>query len=268
MADALLAACEACDLVVVPGVGVYWQAVESLGLLAGVHRGFSAVAPGQPEEVDPETSTNYEAGMRFAAGKTKAELVGFFNDYENLTSECTFSTGCDAGDLNKQLNAGEVFVYGAEVTASQKVAVPGNFTLELALNYTLTLSEFQAGFTSVNPQLGEVEEGDALPYVPQHQLNARLALMHALFGVYVSANHTSEMRDVAGQGTVAEAERVDAHTIVDAGLSWYFSADNEVYLRVDNLLDTEYVASRRPLGARPGKPLSVFGGFKHRFEGP
>lgn len=256
------------DVVVVPGVGVYWQAAQALGLLAGVHRGFSAVAPGQPGAVDPETSTNYEAGVRFGAGRTKAELLGFFNDYDNLTSECTFSMGCDAEDLNAQLNAGEVYVYGAELTASQRVAVAGDFTLELALNYTLTLSEFRTAFSSVNPQLGEVEEGDALPYVPQHQLNARLALMHASFGLYASATHTSEMRDVAGQGAIPDEERVDAHTLLDAGLSWYFAEADEVYLRVDNLLDTEYVASRRPLGARPGKPLSVFAGYKHRFEGP
>ncbi len=259
---------DATDFVWVPGLGVYWQALESLGVLAGVHKGFSAVAPGQADAVEPESSINYEAGLRFAHAETRAELIGFFNDYGNMSSECTFSTGCDPADLNAQLNAGEVFVYGLEASAHQAVSLPATLSLEVDLSYTLTLSDFRTGFTSVNPQLGQVEEGDELPYVPVHQLNGRVALLHPYFQVFASVTHVGDMRDVAGQGEIPASELIEAHTVLDVGAAWPFTEADEIYLRADNLLDTEYMASRRPFGARPGKPLSVFAGYKHRFGSP
>ena len=87
------------DTVFVPGLGAHAQALPWLGVLAGVHSGFSPVSPGQPEEVEPERSINYEAGVRIdhrtARTHTRADAIGFFNDYSNLTSECTISSGCD-----------------------------------------------------------------------------------------------------------------------------------------------------------------------------
>src|SRR5690606_17159065 len=41
----------AVDTVFLPGIGAHAQATPWLGILAGVHSGFSPVSPGQPEEV-------------------------------------------------------------------------------------------------------------------------------------------------------------------------------------------------------------------------
>src|SRR5690606_33394157 len=45
-----------------PGVGASWQPLSFLSMLAGVHKGFSPVSPGQPAEVLPEEAWSYEAG--------------------------------------------------------------------------------------------------------------------------------------------------------------------------------------------------------------
>ncbi len=45
-------------------------------------------------------------------------MVGFFNDYKDLTGTCTLSGGCDEDNEGQQFNGGAVWVYGLEATAS------------------------------------------------------------------------------------------------------------------------------------------------------
>src|SRR5690606_5352361 len=80
--------------VVVPGANVYYGITRELGVLGGVHRGCSPVPPEQARQGRPEKSTNYEAGARWTSRRWRAEAIGFFNDYQNLTNLCTFSNGC------------------------------------------------------------------------------------------------------------------------------------------------------------------------------
>ncbi len=258
---------EQTDTVLLGGLGLYYQALPWVGVLAGVHQGFSPVAPGQPEAVEPERSVNYEAGLRLAQGDAlRAEAIGFFNDYSNLTAQCTFSQGCDPDDLDRQLNAGAVDVYGVE--ASARYGLPlgvADLTLNLGLTYTFTASRFGADFQSINPQLGEVEEGDALPYVPRHQGSGRVGVEGPRFGVDVLVGFVGEMRDVAGTGSIPDDERIDAHTVVDAAAFFAFTAANRLYVTTDNVLDTAYPVSRRPFGLRPGKPFALMVGYKHAF---
>ena len=92
------------DVAVIPGGGAVYRPIEELSLLAGVHKGFSPVTPGQAEGIDPEESINYEAGARvhpekFSGNTIRAESIGFLNDYSNLTAECTFSAGCGDADI-------------------------------------------------------------------------------------------------------------------------------------------------------------------------
>src|SRR5262249_37794528 len=66
---------------VMPGAGAYYELLKNFGLLGGVYRGFSPPAPGSGHDVSPEYSVNYEAGARYAKGRARAEVIGFFNDY-------------------------------------------------------------------------------------------------------------------------------------------------------------------------------------------
>jgi Fe(3+) dicitrate transport protein len=89
-----------------PGAGLYYAASDAFGLLAGVHRGFSPPPPASDEHVKPESSTNYELGGRFNASGIRAEWIGFYNHYTNLTDLCTLSSGCLSEDLDRQFDAG------------------------------------------------------------------------------------------------------------------------------------------------------------------
>ena len=158
------------DVVLIPGIGVHYQLTPWLGLLGGIHRGFSPVVPGQSDTADPEFSVNYEAGARADWEHTQAELIGYFNNYSNLTAICTLSAGCSDAQLDTQFDGGSVYVYGLEALLAHEHALARGIALFGRASYTLTLSEFQDSFSSNNPQFGDVTKGDELAYVPNHQL--------------------------------------------------------------------------------------------------
>jgi len=251
------------DTVLIPGVGIHYQASSWLGLLAGVHKGFSPVAPGQPDEVKPEQSINYEGGFRITSNQTRAEVVGFFNDYSNLTGECTFSSGCSDDLLNRQFNAGDVHVYGLETSLTQNFKGPGASRIWTSLFYTLTLSDFQSAFTSGNPLFGDVEKGDKLPYVPVHQGTVIAGLNWNPFEFNASMTYTGDMRDVAGQGSIESHELIAQHLVVDLSSSFQLSDGFRIYATAQNVLNSSYMVSRRPYGARPGKPFEILVGLKY-----
>lgn len=256
------------DVVLIPGVGVYGRLLPGLGLLAGVHQGFSPASPGQPDEVKAERSVNYEAGVRYETEQTRAELIGYFNDYSNLTGECTLSSGCDPRLLNRQFNGGEVFVYGLELALRHEQALPWGVTLDASATYTLTLSSFRTAFRSENPLFGDVEAGDALPYLPEHQAAFTLGARKGPVGLFASLSAVSAMRDQAGSGPIEDERGSDAFAVLDLTGSVDLFERGRAYVRIDNALDAEYVASSRPFGARPGKPFQIQVGYRHHFGGP
>ena len=254
---------------VLPGGGVHAQATEWLGVLAGVHAGFSPVAPGQSEEVRPERSIQVEVGAR-ADHKTKrthtrAEAIGFFNNYSNLTTTCTFSAGCDDVMVGQQFNGRRVLIYGVELLAAERVELPMNHFVEASATYTYTGSNFRSSFESDNPRLGMVEVGDALPYVPVHLLAGGVGVGGRLWGVFGSVNYLSDMRDVAGQGPIPAAERIPQQYAVDLATQVHPTKRTTIYLNIQNLTNNRYLVSRRPFGARPGMPFQLMAGFKYHF---
>ncbi len=247
--------------VALPGLGLLVQASPWLDVFAGAHRGFSPVAPGSPRETRPETSWNVEAGGRASFGGVHAELVGFWNDYTNLTGQCTFSAGC-TDDLDQQFNAGAVDVYGLEAVLAQRVPLPHRLELAAEGSYTWTGSAFRSGFTSTFPQFGRVEAGDALPYVPAHQGAGRASLTHPLFGLSAGANVRGAMRDVAGQDANPKGPQIPTAWTLDLAAHVALIEGVEVYATVTNLTDNPNLVSYRPFGARPNHPRQAMLGLR------
>lgn len=252
-------------VVLVPGVGVNVSIVEHLSVLGGVHMGFSPTAPGQDANVDPETSTNYEAGIRYSDARKYrlVEVVGFYNNYENLLGECTFSSGCSTANLDTQFNAGAVDVWGLEAAAHWKFDLGEQISIPVKAAYTLVKSEFQTAFSAENPQYGNVEVGDALPYVPVHQGSLQVGAQIVDFEGYLTGAYVASMREEAGQGE--GGLRTDAQLLLDANLSYRFAQGWKATLRGENLTGNDALASRRPFGARPVRPRLVMAGLNYSF---
>jgi Fe(3+) dicitrate transport protein len=238
---------------VMPGAGLYWALTQSFGLLGGVYRGFSPPPPGSEPQIAPEYSVNYEAGGRFSRGPARLELIGFYNDYQNLTDICTLSSGCFSDNLDRQFDAGEARIYGVEAFAGHTLTL-GALKVPFSVAYTYTRASFSSSFTSQDPIYGRVTDGDEIPYVPRHQLNATLGAELERASAYVSFGYVSRMREIAGQGPLDDTLATDRQTWVDVGTQARVWGPLKLYANVRNVLDERDLVSRRPYGARPNAP--------------
>ncbi|MBL4881967.1 MAG: TonB-dependent receptor [Oleispira sp.] len=231
------------EAVILPGIGIYTQLNPNMGLLAGVHKGFSATPPGQEGDLDSEQSINYEMGMRLDASNSEygqGEIIGFLNDYSQLTGTCSFSGGCDNSAIDSQTNAGAALVYGLEA-GWQLVPEVAGFFLPASISYTFTQAEFANDFYDQNGVFGNpdnnIVEGDELAYVPEHRLNLQLGIQQDAWKVNLSALYQSEMRDTPGQGSIADSEIIDAYVVVDLSASYQIIPALQVYGTVDMWLE-------------------------------
>ncbi len=250
---------------VMPGIGAYFALRDELGALAGVYRGFSPPPPGSDARVRPEYSVNYEAGFRYTRRKARAEVIGFFNDYSNLTDVCTLASGCVSTNLDRQFDAGEARIYGVEASASHEQRI-GEVRLPATLAYTLTHGEFRNDFTSSDPIYGTVRKGDAIPYIPLHQLNVTLAAEHRRGGINGAITWVAPMRERAGSESIQTAldngAATDEQVLLDLG-GWIGVARwLRVYANLRNALGGEYIVGRRPYGARVNAPRWLQVGVK------
>jgi Fe(3+) dicitrate transport protein len=251
--------------VLLPGAGVFVELPRELGLFGGVYQGFSPIPPGQSENVRPEKSINYEGGLRWSPRGFRAEVIGFFNDYTNLSNICTFSTGCAEGDIDQQFDGGAAIVYGLEGYVESELEVTKGIRLPGRVAYTLTEARFSKSFTSSDPIFGEVEEGDRVPYIPAHQIAASAGVELKRFAANIAGTYVSPMREIAGQGTAEPGAATDGYFLLDASVSYKAWSGLTAYVVGRNLLNMTYVASRRPFGARPGAPIWIQAGAKLDF---
>ncbi|HEX7036489.1 MAG TPA: TonB-dependent receptor [Pseudomonadales bacterium] len=245
----------------IPGIGVLYRLNEEVSLLGSVHRGFNPPGPGS--DADPERSVNYEAGIRYTGPAVAAEAIAFYNDYDNLVGTCTLSSGGDCV-VGEQFDGGEVEMYGLELTGSAELAA-GPFTVPLRASYTWSQAEFENAFESGFEEWGTVERGDELPYLPEHQLQLGAGLAAARWRADLTATYAGEMRVVAGRGDPPSDERVDDHWIVDLAVTVDLNERLALFGRVENVLDDDYLASRRPAGLRPGRPRTALVGARVTF---
>jgi Fe(3+) dicitrate transport protein len=251
--------------VVIPGGGAIVHVTDEFAVLAGVHRGFVPVAPSATADVRPESSINYEAGARWRSPYLSADAIGFFSDYANLKGSCTLSSGCMASQDGDEFNGGAVRVWGSELQLVADVPVRRGLALPIEASYTLTRTAFQTAFSSEFGGWGDVEVGDELPYLPVHQASLGATTVAPRWEVGAVARWRSAVRDVAGQGTIPDAERGDALFTVDVSAHARLRSWAELYATCTNLLDEQVIVSRRPYGARPNPPRLIVVGFKGHF---
>lgn len=247
---------------VISGVGTVYRMSDAWTLLGGVHKGFNPPAPGGNSEA--EESLNYEAGARYAREAASAELIAFYNDYDNLVGTCTASTGggCNLGD---QFAGGKVRMLGLELSGRYELALERGLRLPVQLAYTYTSAEFRTSFASGFEEWGNVAVGDELPYLPEHQAQLLVGLAAERWGVNLAASYADAMRVKAGQGATSPTGATDSHWVMDLAADWTLTDNLRLLARVENVLDEVYVTAWRPAGARPGRPRTALIGINARF---
>jgi Fe(3+) dicitrate transport protein len=250
--------------VVIPGVGVNFDASQNVRLFGGVHKGFSPPGPGSNEFTEAEDSINYEFGFGLGQPGFNTQLVAFYSDYGNLLGADTLASGGQGtGDL---FNGGKARVVGMEASMSFDPAarLQGQFSLPVQISYTVTDGEFRNAFDSAFGPWGDVIVGDKLPYLPRHQFFASFGVRTGKWNAGFDTHWGSSMRTVAGRGPASLLERTDAYAVFNLSSEYELSQRAGLFANVQNLTNNRYIVARRPAGVRPALPRLFMAGIHFR----
>ena len=244
--------------VFLPGLGILYQVNDSLSVLGGAHKGFTA--PSNSPNVDEETAINYELGFRYQNGSLSTELIGFMSDYDNILGECTSSSGSDC-TIGDAFNGDAATVAGLELLVSANLARSSSYRVPVSLSYTLIDGEFDTDIADTD-FFGSVSKGDPLPYLPENQFLASVGFEKNNWAAYLSGNYVDE---VCVRASCGAFEKTDNTFTVDISANYQFSRALNFYARVENLTSEEDVLGRQPYGARPNKDRTVTAGLRFNF---
>lgn len=273
-----------------PGLGATWRQNERLTWLASAHRGISPPGPGSSRNtLVEETSLGLEAGFRYHNRRDfSAELIAFHTAFDDLIVEQNAGGGGGAGQTS---NIGKVNTRGLELALAYDPSIRRGWSVRNPwhLNFTWTRAELANDVNATGNSGGVSEsifsggrDGNELPYIPRYQIALGTALESgpwrlALDAYYqprtwASANNSPlplnpDANAAAGLQPAADSRygRVDAHLLVDAAVHYRLNQRTRLKLAATNLLDWEYIASRVPIGPRPGAPRTLIAGIETRF---
>lgn len=243
-----------------PGISMTYDVTPSWQLLAGVHRGFSPLEGGAQDNEDPETSTNWEAGVRYQ-GDWYAEAVGFYSDFENKAENCSNANPCSNGATSGSFVTGEAVIQGLEFQLGTVMERAG-LTIPLDLSYTWT----DATISEDAETLGYTD-GDELADIPENVFSLRAGIETDYgWNNYAVVKYVDDMCMSIGCNNDGDRfDRSEDLWVVDVISRYALNEATTVYARVENLFDEQAIVSRVPDGARPNKPRTASVGVEWFF---
>ncbi len=247
----------------IPGIGANYKFSQNFALFGGIHKGFAP--PGTKEGSTAEESINIEMGTRFLIHGLRGEIVGFYNNYDNLLGSDLAASG-GTGTLD-QFNAGKAIAQGVEILLNYDLLKKNSqkFKLPITLSYTYTDATFQSDFESTEGIFGEVSKNDEIPYIAKNQFNVTTSFENSIYSISLSGRYTDAMRTLAGTGSIPESLKISSHFIVDFSAKYFYSPRVTVFTGVNNLFDQVYDVARLPAGLRPGAPFMIHAGIGYTF---
>ncbi|MDA6067854.1 TonB-dependent receptor [Idiomarina abyssalis] len=244
-----------------PGVSFTYDVNDNWQVLAGAHKGFSPLGGGAKDFQEPETSNNYEAGVRFNQGSFFAEAIGFYSDFSDTTQQCSIANPCDNGAESGSYVLGESTVAGLELQASNTFEL-GQFLMPVDLAYTYTKGEI-----SQDNAVTGLMDGDELNDIPQNTFSVRVALDNNKGWVnYVVGKYIDEMCVSVGcNRDNSRFNKTESLFVTDFVSRYEVDNNMAVYFKVENLFDQQKIVARSPHGARPNKPQTASLGVEYTF---
>ena len=242
-----------------PGASLTYDIADHVQLLVGAHRGFSPLGGGAREFEDPETSINWEAGLRWQ-GSWYVEAIAFYSDFDNKSENCSNANPCSNGATAGAFTTGEAVIRGLELQASTVLDL-GAMQAPLDLAYTFT----DAAVSADNPAEG-FRDGDQLAAVPENTLSLRLGLETAgPWDNYAVIKYIDETCVSIGCNRDGDRfNRTGDLWVTDLISRYTFSDDAVLFVKVENLFGEQAIVSRQPDGARPNKPRTASVGLQWR----
>jgi Fe(3+) dicitrate transport protein len=249
-----------------PGVGLTYELTDSAQLYGGLYRAFSPAANNvalnglTDQQLEGETSVNYEAGVRGSQPGLSYEVAAFLMDFDNQVI-----TGNSNPNLSRS-NAGETRHYGMEFSGAYQLAE------QWALDANLTWVPYSKFLTEKEPNPKTSIVGNRLPYAPK--VVANLGLNYDLEQLQLTLNlhHRGEQfgneTNLVALPTTAAGGiwggLMPAYTVIDLLAQYEFSSDVAVFGGVKNLADKRYITGLRE-GIYVGPERSFEIGARYRF---
>ena len=256
------------------GVGFNYIQSSNLSFFGSVHQGSSfpkgqdifATADGDTENMDPETSFAKELGFRYKNPEKSfnSKVALFHTDFEDLI----VSSNTGAGSAVTQ-NAGEVELYGAEVSLAYDVGHARNwaFNNPWKLAYTYTSAEFEndAKKSDGDTIYGNAKKGNDLPFISEHMITIGTDVINgpASFGIVGNwrSSQWSSGENVSAKADDTRIGKIPARFIWDFKGSYKLNNSMKYDFGVHNVLNAKYITTYLPLGPRPGAPLQAYFGI-------
>ncbi|MCL2916023.1 TonB-dependent receptor [Shewanella corallii] len=189
-----------------------------------------------PRTFQPETLDAHELGIKWESDdrKVRVNAAAFYTDYSDVQVIFFDKQG---GPITA--NAGEAEIKGLELEVN--ALLTEGLLFELGYGYT------KAEYTKINPVEGlslTIDESAKLVNTPEHSLNASLEYRHS-FGddeLSIRADY-SYTDDLFNDSQNSPFLFQDAHSLVNASVSYTFNYDWELILFVENLTDRRVIES-------------------------
>jgi Fe(3+) dicitrate transport protein len=271
------------ETIVTGGLGFTWQMTTENVLFGGVYEGASPPNPsGFKAGTVPERSVGVELGVRHRGEAFRAEIVGFFTDFEDLIAP---QVGIGAGGIAPSTNAGAAQSLGVESLVEYDFGKASNLDVGLPFQVAVTWTSAEFRGIPVNGRLGNgagvfagAVNGREIPYIPEWKLSAGFGVVHERWGVRADATYSSKTWGTGyngsprlndGTNTLANPStvdgRIDALFLVDVSGYYRINDNARVIAGIQNLFDERKLVSRIPLGPRANAPRFTYAGIEVTF---
>ena len=256
------------------GVGAAYQFNEKWTGFSGIHTGYSTPSPrGTRSGLDPETSTAFEMGARYANAPQAfaAESTFFYTAFQDLI---VIDNVGGTGTGNDE-NFGKVDTYGLELALQYDAGIANNWGVSNPsyLSATYTNAEQKNDSTSLDAEsiFSYGKAGNAVPYIPELTLSLGTGVETPKWGAFIASSYVSETytsannvtNQINGAGNPdARYGKTDSYFTTDISAFYRVNKTVKLFAGVQNLFDEEYVVSRQPDGARGGLPQFVYAGIE------
>ncbi|CUS42023.1 MAG: TonB-dependent receptor [Thalassolituus sp.] len=194
------------------------------------------------QEVEPEKSTNIDLGLRYNTGATQATVAIYQVDFANRITYISGAAAAGIDYLNEAsgayLNVGGIDSYGIETSVRQMLTTDW----DVYASYTYNNSEYKKDVDT---------DGDGnLDVVGGNKVAASVKNLAVLSLNYSNERyHSSLSTKYTGSryGDFANADQLDAYTVVDFSLGYAKKVDGGLFKRaaidlvINNLLDESYL---------------------------
>ncbi|NLK66777.1 MAG: TonB-dependent receptor [Campylobacteraceae bacterium] len=198
----------------------------SMGYLAGGHNYF-AKAGDKIVTFEPQTSDNYEIGLRYIGSDLKASVTAFYMDIDDIHTFDNIQV-IGSQDIRVVSNAGKARSYGLEVEASY--ALTNNLYLNGSFGYVN--AEYRQDNKAEN-----VKKGNKISYTPNWNASLGLSYAHPT-GLYGRVD-LNALGDIYWDNSNDDEKKTSSYLTADVRLGYMFDNGLDIYGFVTNITDKD-----------------------------